>query len=150
MNEMTHHIAIAACTVFSFLRVFSATSVVINIALGASILLQGTWFVQAAYFLFAGSYHKWRKDSPHFTMITVACFTWHVMLIALGNIMAWIAMSACARSCVLQAKRPFKRCPCFMASLNLNEKEGYEKKKLIGGKVDKEEEEVSMNGIKVA
>lgn len=105
--------SIFACAVFSLLRIFSATNVVVNLCLGSSILLQGTWFVQAGYFLFGGFLDEKDEDNVvekrshndevdhRYIMFVAACYTWHLLLIALGNVALWIAMSACLRSRIL-------------------------------------------------
>lgn len=109
--------SILACTTFSLLRVFNAANVVINLSLGSSILLQGTWFIQAGYFLFGGflknhNAHTGSEDAEEdadiihhrYIMFVAACFTWHLLLIALGNIVAWVVLSACLRNRVLHRR----------------------------------------------
>ena len=114
--------SILACIVFSLLRVFNAVNVVINLGLGSSILLQGTWFIQAGYFLFVGFLDEKNPDGSsdkdadedtditqhRYLMLVAACYTWHLLLIALGNIVAWVALAACLRNRVLR-RRTLKR-----------------------------------------
>ena len=121
--------AIFACVAFSVLRIFSATNIVINLGLGSSILLQGTWFVQAGYILFGGFLGDFQIDGQsveqvtsqpteasmvedkaehRYIMFVVACFAWHLVLVALFNVVVWVLFSLCLRSRVLH-RRSFKR-----------------------------------------
>lgn len=123
---------IFACVIFSILRIFSATNLVINLGLGSSILLQGTWFVQAGYFLFGGFLDKpsveevertvtdmsadEHDSSDHkYVMFVAACFAWHLVLVALGNVVVWVAFSLCLRSRLLHKRNPRRR--GFLAGL---------------------------------
>lgn len=118
--------AIFACVVFSFLRVFSATNLLINLGLGSSMLLQGTWFVQAGYILFGGfmnnhplelskgsqgeySPEDSDDDSHKYIMFVVACFTWHLVLVALSNVLTWVFLSICLRTRLLHRRNPKRR-----------------------------------------
>lgn len=112
--------AIFACVVFSLLRLFSSNNVVINLGLGSSILLQGTWFVQAGYFLFGGFLDNHSSGDNHehnhrYVMFVAACYTWHLVLIALYNMVIWISLSACLRSRILHRRTSRRR--GFLASL---------------------------------
>ena len=140
--------SIFACVVLSMARLFSASNVVINLALGSSILLQGTWFVQAGYILFGGfvkeSSGEVDEERQHrYMMFVIACFTWHLIFIALGNVLMWIILSACLRSRILH-KRNFRR-RGFLASLRQGAAGSEEQNKLIV----EEDNEVLENGIEM-
>lgn len=146
--------SIFACVIFSLLRIFNASNVVINLGLGSSILLQGTWFVQAGYFLYGGFLDKPNSKlkpselNHRYVMFVAACFTWHLLFIALWNMVMWIALSACLQVRVLHRRRLKKR--GFLASLRQGWHGGggdEERNKLI---VDSEEaNDGEENGIEM-
>ena len=95
--------AIFAGAIFSLLRLFVTTNLVVNLGLGSSVLLQGTWFVHAGVLLFGNVLpphdEKTNEDAYHEeVMFIVACFAWHLFLISLYNVVAWIVLSACSKS----------------------------------------------------
>ena len=47
-------LSILSCVVFTFLRNLYATSIIVNLGVGSSILLQGVWFIQGGYILLGG------------------------------------------------------------------------------------------------
>ena len=113
INIQIHFIltlAIGICVLFAFLRVMYATSLPINIGLGFSILLQGSWFIQAAYFLYPPggkgiiinemNRHDEGSDQEHHAalMFIACCLTWHVMFIMMGIIMLWVVLLVLIRS----------------------------------------------------
>ncbi len=118
LNIVVHSIlvyVIVSCAIFSALRVFTSTNLVVNLGLGSSIFLQGTWFIQAGYFLYGGflsvhqkavderdmedkfSSHK-EEEQHNYIMFVLACFTWHVLLVSLGNMLLWVLLSICMRN----------------------------------------------------
>jgi hypothetical protein len=113
--------SILSCVVFSLLRIFNATNIVINLGLGSSILLQGTWFIQAGYFLYGGfisadesdddESNDGSEDARHhrYVMFMAACYTWHLLFIALGNVVTWVILSAFLRSRVFHKRTSRRR-----------------------------------------
>ena len=113
--------SIFACVIFAALRTFRANNLIINLGLGSSILLQGTWFIQAGYFLFGGFLEHQKQEvrdaenhvNSHmeghkYTMFIAANFTWHLLFIALSQLLIWGFLSVCFRNKLLQ-KRISKR-----------------------------------------
>ena len=109
-------LSVLSCVVFTFLRNFYATNIIVNLGVGSSILLQGVWLIQAGYILFGGfiressgtsdvSSHKLQH---RYFMFIAACFAWNLFAIAVGNLVLWVAMSACLRSRLLH-KRTFRK-----------------------------------------
>ena len=103
-----------ACTALSQLRLASSTSIIINMGLGSSILLQGTWFVQLGYFLFGGFMERHGIDvtdpkvygemevngiGHQLHVFFLVCFLCHVITIAILNVCLWAALSAVVRRC---------------------------------------------------
>ena len=119
--------AIFACVIFSALRILSATNLSINLALGSCILLQGTWFIQAGYFLYGGFLDQKSGRSAddldshedvkqhRYIMYMAACFAWHLLFIALGNMLLWTILSFFSRTRLFH-KRSFRK-RGFVASL---------------------------------
>ena len=109
-------LSILSCVVFTFLRNFYATNIIVNLGVGNSILLQGVWFIQAGYFLFGGFIRESSSTSDvtnqelrhRYLMFIAACFAWNLFAIAVGNLVLWVAMSACLRSRLLH-RRTFRK-----------------------------------------
>lgn len=112
INIQIHFIltlVIGICVLFAFLRVMYATSLIINLGLGFSIFLQGSWFIQAAYFLFPPggngiiinemNRHNEGNNEHHAAVMFVACcLTWHVMFIVIGVLVLWVVLLVVMRS----------------------------------------------------
>lgn len=104
LNIQIHSILvfiIFICLIFSLLRLFSSNSLVINLGLGSSLLLQGTWLIQAGHFLFT-SFLSTRvrhgKSAGHHDhhgvlMFFAETFAWHMLLVAIGNLVLWLVLS---------------------------------------------------------
>lgn len=133
--------SIVSCVVFTLLRIINASNTVVNICVGSSILLQGTWFFQAGYFLFGGFINNTSSDingehggdhsgdhsefehSHRFVMLAAVCYTWHMICIALGNIVMWIIVSASLRHRVCR-RRLLRRRGGLLANLRQGWQEG--------------------------
>lgn len=120
------------CVLFSILRNLTPTNLMINLGLANSILLQGTWFMQAGYFLYGGFLDKEKlsvhtdnadggdDDNGHdegghmYVMYVAASFSWHLILVALSNLLLWAGMSACFRSRVCQHRKGPRRSGGFL------------------------------------
>ena len=90
--------AILSCMIFSVLRIFTATNLVVNLGLGSSILLQGTWLVQGGYLLYGKFFPGYNEadmktDRHKESLFVVACFTWHILFVSLYNVVSWIILS---------------------------------------------------------
>ena len=83
------------CLIFSLLRIASSLSIVINLGFGSCIFLQGTWMFQVGYFLFSDflSTQQNLKDNHAILMFIGETFAWHILLIAVGNVIFWIVLS---------------------------------------------------------
>ena len=105
-------LSILSCVVFTFLRNFYATNIIVNLGVGSSVLLQGVWFIQAGYILFGGFIRESSSTSDklhhRYFMFIAACFAWNLFAIAVGNLVLWVAMSACLRSRLLH-RRIFRK-----------------------------------------
>ena len=86
------------CGIFSLLRMLQPTNLLINIGLAGSVLLQGTWFIQAGYILFR--WNNWLLhasdsegdgDDHKALQLATVYFTWHLIAIALFLILLWVA-----------------------------------------------------------
>ena len=111
LNVQIHWILtvlIFLCATFSLLRMIQPTNLLINMGLGNSILLQGTWFIQAGHILFRWSKTDWFthvSDSPEgdgdnheAIMLVSACFTWHLIGISLLLVLLWVVFHLMLRS----------------------------------------------------
>ena len=99
LNTTVHSLlvyVIIVCVVFSLLRLYSATNILINVGLGSGILFQGTWFIQLSYFLFGGFLREDESFTHKHRMFVVASFTWHLVFIAIGNLLLWMLLSLLA------------------------------------------------------
>ena len=105
-------LVIGLCALFAFLRVKYATTFLVNTGLGFSIVLQGVWFIQAAYFLYPPSgkgiivneLNKPHDESGgdherHALVMFIACtLVWHVLLIMIGILITWVVLMCLTRS----------------------------------------------------
>ena len=115
INIQVHFIltlVIGVCVLFAFLRSMYATNLLINLGLGFSIFLQGTWFIQTAHFLYPpggkgviinemNRYHEGNDDGHdyHAAVMFIACsLTWHVTLIMIGMLIVWVILLHLMRS----------------------------------------------------
>ena len=109
INIQIHFIltlVIGVCVLFAFLRTMYATNLLINLGLGFSIFLQGTWFIQTAHFLFPpggkgvilnemNRHHEGNDDGydHHAAVMFIACsLTWHIMIIMIGMLFVWVIL----------------------------------------------------------
>ena len=76
------------CLIFSLLRIAAPLSIIVNLGFGSCVLLQGTWLIQAGYFLFGDflSTQQNLKDNHAILMFIGETFAWHILLIAVGNV----------------------------------------------------------------
>ena len=83
------------CLIFSLLRIAAPLSIIVNLGFGSCVLLQGTWLIQAGYFLFSDflSVQQNVKDNHAILMFIGEAFAWHILLIAVGNVIFWIILS---------------------------------------------------------
>ena len=86
-NTMVHLLlifSIVSCLIFTLLRLYSPVNIVINLGLGSSILLQGTWLIQMGYFLFGNYLMKGEKITEEHVMMVTACFAWHLFILSIS------------------------------------------------------------------
>ena len=96
-----HHLltlAILFSFVFSVLRLLETNNVFYNSGLGASIALQGTWFIQIGTMLYGHTH--WENDDPSNKRFAIACFTWHIIAIATVTLVLYVILMACLRSSI--------------------------------------------------
>lgn len=143
-------LVIGVCVLFAFLRVMYATNLLINGGLGFSILLQGTWFIQAAYFLFPpggngiitnelhmdGHHDENNIDHEHHSAVMfIACtLTWHVIFIMIGILILWIVLFCMMRS--RAGRRFLKRKGAMRLNPPRNWEDFAEEDKLIDNKAN--------------
>ena len=111
-NRIVHSLLVyivVSCVVFSLLRIYSASNLFINLGLGSSILFQGTWFIQIGNFLFGGFLHKDESYTPAHFMFVVAIFTWHLMSIAVGDLILYVLLSLLSGKKSIFLKRLWKK-----------------------------------------
>ena len=96
-----HLVIIISCAIFSYLRTHHTKSFLVNTALGCSILLQGTWFFQAAVLVYKDGKIYWELHKTEYPseklehmvpMYLSAVFTWHLMVVAMTVLIAWVIM----------------------------------------------------------
>ena len=105
-------VAIYACLIFSVIRFLSATNLLINLALGTCILLQGTWFIQAGYFLFGGFIEQQKQENgtisslqEHAMLLFInASFAWEIFVICILTLMVWIIVSFIKKEKIIRMK----------------------------------------------
>ncbi len=118
INIQIHFIltlVIGVCVLFAFLRTMCATNLLINLGLGFSIFLQGTWFIQTAHFLYPPGgkgviinelnrhHHEGNHNGyeHHSAVMFIACsLTWHIMIIMIGMLIVWVILLLLMRSSV--------------------------------------------------
>lgn len=92
---------IISCVVFSYLRTHHSKTFLVNIGLGCSILLQGTWFFQASFLVFHDGENVWKLHMTEFhseklqhmvPMYLGTVFTWHLMAVATTALIIWSIM----------------------------------------------------------
>ena len=115
INIQIHFIltlVIGICALFAFLRTMYATNLLINLGLGFSIFLQGTWFIQAAHFLYPpggkgviinemNKHHGGSDNGPenHAAVMFIACtLTWHILFTVIGMLIMWVILLLVMRS----------------------------------------------------
>ena len=117
------------CFLFSLLRLKLASNVIVNVGFSSCLLLQGTWLIQAGYFLFSSflphqlknvrhqhqhhisnsnhpsssttEHHAHSHDHHSVFMFISETFAWHVFLIAIGNVLLWVLLSFIANKTLL-------------------------------------------------
>ena len=110
-----HLVTVIACMVFSGMRTKYMKSVFINIGLGCSIFLQGTWFFQASFLIYKDGKLSWElhKEEPHsdklkhmVPMYLSGVFTWHIMLAGIIVLIVWsILYFVVKKSCIIKLKK---------------------------------------------
>ena len=111
-----HLVLVICCIVFSGLRMHHIKSTFVNIALGCSILFQGTWFFQASFLIYNDGNIQWElhKTEIHseklehmVPMYLSGVFVWHLTMIAVLVLIVWVAMHfAIKGTCVSQRNGP--------------------------------------------
>ncbi len=102
---------IFACFLFTLLRLQWPQNIIINLCLGGSILFQGTWLVQIGYFLFGGFLDHDRTVTHTQLMFATACFSWHLLLIALFLLVFYSTMNTIltCKGCLAKSRRKSSR-----------------------------------------
>lgn len=76
---LLHTYAILATTLLSALRILSAANLWVNIGFFLSLILQGTWFMETGYILYA--LRSWDKDVRGDVAFVTCCYTWHIVVV---------------------------------------------------------------------
>ena len=84
---------ITSCIIFSLLRLYSPSNLIINLGLGSSMLFQGTWLIQIGYYLFGSFLGNGETITHSHVMLVTSCFMWHMLLIAVGALVLWLLCS---------------------------------------------------------
>lgn len=110
-----HLVVVISCIVFSGLRTHHINSLFVNVALGCSILLQGTWFYQASFLIFKDGNVLWKLHIPEevseklkhmVPMYLSAVFSWHIATIAIIVLITWsILHFVVKKTCIVNWKR---------------------------------------------
>ena len=82
--------AIGLCCVATAARLYSATNLLINSLVCFGLILQGTWFIQAAEVLYGNSASRWHWSNHHDSMVIALIGAWHVLGIALFLLIVWL------------------------------------------------------------
>ena len=81
--------AIGVCCIAAAARMYSGTNLLINSLLCFGLILQGTWFIQAAEVLYGHNADKWHWTNHHDSMLVALIAAWHVLGIALFLLIVW-------------------------------------------------------------
>lgn len=101
--------------IFSLLRLVSSKILAINLGFGSCLLLQGTWLIQAGYYLFTFLPNQRKKmedssESDHdhhgLLMLFAETFAWHILFIAVGCLVLWVILSAVVKGRILRKPLP--------------------------------------------
>lgn len=82
--------AIFLCSLAAAARMYSATNLFINSLVCFGLILQGTWFIQAAEILYGSHASRWHWSNHHDSMLVALIGAWHVLGIALFLLIAWL------------------------------------------------------------
>lgn len=122
-NALVHSFSaliILLCLIFSLMRFTTSSNLFINLGLGSSILLQGTWLIQIGYFLFGGfmdvysqggtehemSEHEDDEPNTHgLHLFFLEAFAWHIQLIIVGNLVLWVILSLVIKKSIFSIRR---------------------------------------------
>ena len=85
--------SIACCLMFSLLRMWQATNVLINAGLAVGLTLQGTWLIEIGIVVYGPD--KW-EGTMNENMFLVACFVWHFMSIIIFMFILYTIMKFAA------------------------------------------------------
>ena len=88
--------AVLASVLFSFSRVFYSKNLAINLGLGISLALQGTWLIQIGYVLY-GKKH-WERENHRNMQFVVDCFMWHVLIHVFANFVVYYILAVACHS----------------------------------------------------
>ena len=111
-NILMHSIIVGialTCVFFSLLRLKYPSKLLVNLGLGNCLLLQGTWFFQAAHFLFTDFFsRRGGNDNSirHFIIQFIGeAFCWHVLIIAASDLVLWAVISLVTKNKLLRKQQ---------------------------------------------
>lgn len=81
--------AIGVCCIAAAARMYSASNLFINSLMCYGLILQGTWFMQAAEVLYGRNAEIWHWSNHHDSMVVSLIAAWHVLGIALFLLIVW-------------------------------------------------------------
>lgn len=94
-NNTVHYfllIFVVACSVFATLRILNPRNLFFNVGLSASIILQGTHFIQAGWILYGGI--DWNLKSRENVKLITALSIWHLFCVSIFMVVAFVTMRA--------------------------------------------------------
>ena len=95
LNQRAHLVltlAIFGCTICAAARIYVSDSLLLNAGLGFFITFQGSWFYQVAIVLYGKHSKEWAEDKMSAMYMGFAA-SWHVMVITVSMMIAWIIMA---------------------------------------------------------
>jgi len=79
--------AIIPCGIFTLLRLYNPTNLMINIGFASFLTLQGTWLIQIAFLVFTDKFPLLDEGVIEITtMFSASIFVWHIVTITVFNI----------------------------------------------------------------
>ena len=80
---------IGLCCLAAAARMYSVSNLFINSLMCFGLLLQGTWFIQAAEVLYGNNADRWHWSNHHDSMLIALIGAWHVLGVALFLLIVW-------------------------------------------------------------
>ena len=82
-------------TIFSGLRLLSATNLLINTGFSLTVILQGTWFIQTGYVLYGAT--EWDRNYSGNMEFMIPVFVWHIAIILVSALVIYTVLMVIIR-----------------------------------------------------